>query len=256
MLLLLLLFSLVLSATLTPAADVPIGDSYIPQVANSGTQEAGFYTLFQFVNVTEGLATVRVEFFGPAGQPMNIPITQPDGSTANQTVFGIVLDRGGSAVRTTVPNGTTAAIGYAKVSMDPWGSVAVNATFVQIVPGRPLFMAGIPITNDHRLPAFMPYMSSPDGFTPSLALVGDLNESDEVTLIARTGTQGTELCRTTMALEDGHHRAFLLRDVLPCTRTTKGVVEVRASGSYGWLAGIGFLAHDSGAFVTQPIWVD
>ena len=54
----------------------------------------------------------------------------------------------------------------------------------------------------------------------------------------------------------GHHSAFLLRDVLHCVSDSKGVVEIRAGHKLGGIAGIGFEAHDGGAFVTQPIWTD
>ena len=84
-----------------------------------------------------------------------------------------------------------------------------------------------------------------------------------MTLIARTGFGGVELCRAIMTFGAGHHKAFLLKDELlrdgmPCTSTlegTEGTLEIRGDPLLpGSIAGIGFEAHDEGAFVTQPIW--
>ena len=82
-------------------------------------------------------------------------------------------------------------------------------------------------------------------------------QSQDVTLIARTGFDGTELCRATMNFGARHHRAFLLRDVLSCTSTSEGTLEIRGDPLLpGSITGIGFEGHDEGAFVTQPIWTN
>ena len=39
--------------------------------------------------------------------------------------------------------------------MDPAESIAVNATFLQLVPGRPPFMAGVPLSSALHKTAFM-----------------------------------------------------------------------------------------------------
>ena len=57
----LLLVSLVSTtalAQLQPKRFVNIDESIIPQVANGGTLAGGYFTVFQFVNVSPGLATV------------------------------------------------------------------------------------------------------------------------------------------------------------------------------------------------------
>ena len=231
------------------------GDSIIPQIANSGTpQNGGFYMIFQASNVSTTMATFQVDFFDPNGESMNMPLpTSPNDLTgAPARGFQGTLSPGGYGAQVTIPNGSPTAIGYAVVTMNPAKSVAVNATFLQLVPGRPLFMAGIPLSSVLHKTAFMPYLSG-TGFTPSLALVS--LQSQDVTLIARTGSAGAELCRATMNFGAGHHRSFLLRDVLSCTSTSEGTLEIRGDPLLpGSITGIGFEAHDEGAFVTQPIW--
>ena len=236
------------------------GDAIIPQIGNSGTpQDGGFYMIFQASNVSTTMATFQVEFFDSKGQSMNMPLpTSPDDLTGTPARgFQGTLSPGGYGAQVTIPNGSPTAIGYAVVTMDPAESIAVNATFLQLVPGRPPFMAGVPLSSALHKTAFMPYLSGA-GFTPSLALVS--LQSQDVTLIARTGFDGIELCRTRMTFGAGHHKAFLLKDELLCRpplEGTEGTLEIRGDPLLpGSIAGIGFEAHDEGAFVTQPIWTN
>ena len=233
------------------------GDGIIPQIGNSGTpQEGGFFMIFQASNVSTSMAEFQVDFFDSKGESMNMPLpTSPDDLTGiPASGFQGTLSPGGYGAQVTVPNGSPTAIGYAVVTMDPPESVAVNATYLQLVPGRPPFMAGVPMSSALHKTAFMPYLSGA-GFTPTLALVS--LQSQDVTLIAYTGSDGTELCRNTMNFGAGHHQAFLLRDVLSCTSTSEGTLEIRGEPLLpGSIAGIGFEAHDEGAFVTQPIWTN
>ena len=239
------------------------GDTIIPQIANSGTpQDGGFFMIFQASNVSTTMAEFEVDFFDSNGESMNMPLpTSPDDLTGiPASGFQGTLSPGGYGAQVTIPNDSPTAIGYAVVTMNPAASIAVNATFVQLVPRRPPFMAGIPLSSALHKTAFMPYLSGA-GFTPTLALVS--LQPQDVTLIARTGFDGTELCRATMNFGAGHHKAFplkdkLLRDGMPCTSAlegTEGTLEIRGDPLLpGSIAGIGFEAHDEGAFVTQPIW--
>ena len=69
-------------------------------------------------------------------------------------------------------------------------------------------------------------------------------QSQDVTLIARTGFGGAELCRATMNFGAGHHQSFLLRDVLSCTSTSEGTLEIRGDPLLpGSITGIGFEAQ-------------
>ena len=214
--------------------------------------------IFQASNVSTTMATLQVDFFDSNGESMNMPLpTSPDDLTGRPASgFQGTLYPGGYAAQVTVPNDSPTAIGYAVVTMNPAASIAVNATFVQLVPGRPPFMAGIPLSSALHKTAFMPYLSGA-GFTPTLALVS--LQSQDVTLIARTGFGGTELCRTTMTFGAGHHKAFVLKDELLCPllEGTEGTLEIRGDPLLpGSIAGIGFEAHNEGAFVTQPIWTN
>ena len=245
-------------ATLSPPGIVIApGDEILPQIANSGTPETGgFFMIFQAGNVSETMATFEVNFYDANGVSMNMPLAaSPDDQTGTPASgFQGTLSPGGYGAQVTIPNDSPAAIGYAVVKMDPAESVAVNATFVNLVPGRPPFMAGIPLSSRLHKTAFMPYLSG-GGFTPSLALVS--MEAQDLTLIVRSGFDGAELCRLDMEFGKGHHRAFVLRDELACVSEAEGMLEIRGDPLIpASIAGIGFEGHKGGAFVTQPIWTN
>ena len=233
------------------------GDEILPQIANRGTpQEGGYFTMFQIVNVSEESARFTVSFFDGDGEPLRIPLAvHADDMTGTiATGFSGTLTRGGYGAQMTVPNGASDVVGYAVVKMDPAESIAVNATYVNLNPGLPPFMAGIPLSSVRHKTAFMPYLAD-RGFTPALALVS--LEAQEVTLIARSGTTGVELCRETLEFEANEHKAFVLNEHLICTNWSEGTLEIRGNPLLpASLAGIGFEGHTGGAFVTQPIWTN
>ena len=139
------------------------GDTIIPQIANSGTpQDGGFFMIFQASNVSTTMAEFEVDFFDSNGESMNMPLpTSPDDLTGTPASgFHGTLSPGGYGAQVTIPNNSPTAIGYAVVTMNPAASIAVNATFVQLVPGRPPFMAGIPLSSALHKTAFMPYLSA------------------------------------------------------------------------------------------------
>ena len=230
-------------------------DKIIPQIANHGTpQDGGFFMIFQAINVSAAMATFQVNFFDKNGESMNMPLATGSDDLIGTPAHGFqgTLSPEGYGAQVTIPNGSPTAIGYAVVKMDPDESVAVTSTFVQIVPGRPPFMAGVPLSTVLYKTALMPYLSE-GGFTPALALVS--LRSQDVTLIAHSGLDGEELCRATMNFGEGHHRAFLLRDVLSCTSMSEGTLEIQGDPLLpASIAGIGFEGHEGGALVNQPIW--
>ena len=236
--------------------EMPQGDGgkIIPQIANHGTpQDGGFFMIFQAINVSAATATFQVNFFDRNGESLNMPLATSSDDLIGAPAHGFqgALSPEGYGAQVTIPNGSPTAIGYAVVKMDPTESVAVTTTFVQIVPGRPPFMAGVPLSSVLHKTAFMPYLAE-GGFTPALALVS--LRSQDVTLIAHSGLAGDELCRATMNFGAGHHRAFLLRDVLPCTSMAEGTLEISGDPQLpASIAGIGFEGHEGGALVNQPI---
>lgn len=110
-------------------------------------------------------------------------------------------------------------------------------------------MAGIPPSNGLQQRAWL-NQADAGGFTTSLALInGDTEETQNFTLIYRQNF-GQELCRTTFPMAAFGHASFLIRDVLPCAVGNEGSVEIIGTSVF---SALGFWAHDSGGFVTQPV---
>jgi len=249
-----LILALALAATLPSAAAdrgdtkeafILPGDSVIPQIATGG---GSLFMTFQFVGITDTAATVTLSFFDGAGDPMAIPYMQDGQEIVSDTLTETVAP-GGFEVARTVIGAESVQVGYARVSSAPENSVAVSVAFNQVVPGRPLFQAFIPLDTVLHNRFFVPALNT-GGFTGSMAIVSLIQQ--DVTFIARNNN-GVELCREARKFAAGQHTAFLFRDRLACTAGVDTVIEVVGSEDFG-LAGFGLTAEDSGAFVTQPVF--
>ena len=223
---------------------VVASNSVIPEIANGG---GSFFMAFQLMNVTAAPATVTVSFFDAQGDPMAIPFVQ-DGAQVTAATLSETIAPRGIEFAATQSAAATVQIGYARIQSEPANSVAVSTTFNQIVSGRPLFQAFIPLDNALQNQFFVPFINT-GGFTGSMAIVS--LSGQDISIIARNNN-GVELCRSDQTFSAGQHQAFLMRDVLPCTVGVNGVVEVL--GSEIGLSGFGLTAQDSGAFVTQPVF--
>ena len=163
--------------------------------------------MFQVVNISTKTATFRVRFYNGNGQNMNMPLARDTDDLMGLPSSGFVrtLSPGGYGSQVTIPDGSQDATGYAVVTMDPDESIAVNTTFVNLVPGRPPFMAGVPLSSTMHKTAYMPYLAE-SGFTPSLVLVS--LAAQDVTLIARCGNEVEKLCRAPLKFGVAqHHRS-------------------------------------------------
>lgn len=226
----------------------------LPQIASGGDEvNGGLLTILSFTNLTDSPATFELFFYEQNGAPVNMPLAAADAEgnvclTCPPVLFSGVGDTllpGQSLGQIIMPNGAT-RVGYAVINSVPSAAVGITATFAQIVPGRPLFMTGIPPSYDLHLRAFMA-SSDAGGLTSSMALVAARVDTN-ITLTFRSNFLNVE-CSNTFFMPVGSHQAFLLRDKLSCIDGQEGSVEVFGLG----FAGIGIWAHDEGAFVTQPL---
>ena len=228
----------------TPEGGPPIPDGIIPQIATGG---GAFFMDFQFVNASGNPASVTISFFDSDGMPMAVPYIQDGAVTTATTLIETVSPRGIEFARTVVDAEDT-QIGYAEVESTPPGRIAVQSTFNQVVEGRPLFQAYIPTATNLSNAFFLPAVTTA-GQTGSMAVVS--LTAQNVTYTARN-LNGVELCNAGRPFLAGEHRAFILRDILPCLAGVRGIVEVRGASEQGLLFGVGITAQDDGAFVTQP----
>ncbi len=219
------------------------GDRVIPQVATGGDS---FFMKFQMKNLTDQAATIEISFFDDAGLPLSVPYVQ-DGAQVTGTMLTDTVAPNGIEFAQTQLSGPI-LIGYALVSSTPPLSVAVSAAFNQVISGRPLFQAFVPLASDLHDRFSIPVLNT-GGFTASIAVV--TTAAQQLTFIARNQS-GVELCRDTRMFAAGEHQAFIVRDRLPCTAAADGSLDV--VGQQVGLAGFGLTAQDAGAFVTQPVY--
>ena len=177
---------------------------------------------------------------------MAISYVQDGRDVASATLSAVIQGRGVSFA-TTSSSGPV-RIGYATVVSAPEDAVAVSSAFSQIVPGRPLFKAFVPLSSVLHAEFFVPFLNS-NGQTASLAILSLTPQS--LSLIARNQS-GIELCRASLSLGGGRHDAFILHERLPCTRGADGLLHVQ--GTALGLSAFGLTAQDDGAFVTQPVY--
>ncbi len=221
----------------------PLSD-VIPQIATGG---GAFFMEFQFVNASASPASVTLSFFDGDALPMEVTYVQ-DGVTTTATTLVETISPKGVGFAHTVLETDNAQVGYAQISGSPRGRVNVQATFNQVVEGRPLFQAFIPRAVAEANSFFVPAVST-GGRTASLAVVSATDQ--DVVYIGRN-PNGVELCRAGRPFIAGEHRAFIVRDMLPCMAGVRGIVEVSGSNLQGVIYGVGITAQDDGAFVTQP----
>lgn len=219
-------------------------EGVIPQIATGG---GSYFMDFQFVNASALPATVTLTFFDSDGVPMAVPYIQ-DGVPTTATTLVETVAPGGVEFARTVVDAPDVQVGYAEVVSSIFYAIAVQSTFNQVVPDRPLFQAYIPEDTDGNKSRFYMPSVNTNGQTSSLAVVSGVAQN--VTYIARN-RNGVELCSAGRPFLAGEHRAFVIRDMLPCMVGVDGVVEVVGSQSEQ-LYGVGITAQDSGAFVTQP----
>jgi hypothetical protein len=201
------------------------------------------------VNITNQASTATMQFFDSSGVPMPLMVGE-GGEETTTSVFMIAVGAKGAAFARTFPIGNPPQIGYAQITSAPARSVAVSATFNQVVPGRPLFQSFIPLSTSVHDQFFVPVLNGGSS-TGSVAIVSLAEQEVGLTLRDRNGIV---LCSATKMFTAGQHRAFVIKTdrELGCAPDRNTVLEV--IGALGGLAGVGVTAEDTGSFSTQPVY--
>ena len=219
------------------------GDRVIPQIATGGGK---FFMSFQFISIATVPSTVEVRFFDSAALPMAITYIQDNIEVTATTLTDTIAPGGIEFARTSLA--AAEQIGYATVTSTPSLSVAVGTAFNQVIAGRPIFQAFIPLSTILHDRFAVPILNSGRS-TASVAVVSRV--AQDVRFTAKNNN-GTVLCEDTQSFTEGQHLAFVIQDRLACTAGISGVLEV--IGATPGLSGFGITADDEGAFVTPPVF--
>ena len=219
------------------------GDRVIPQIATGG---GTFFMSFQFMSLFGQAASVEVAFFDSNGLPMTVTYIQDDVEVTATTLTDTIAPGGIEFARTKLDGDQR--IGYATVASTPPGSVVVGTAFNQVIPGRPIFQAFVPLSTSHHDRFSVPFLNR----GPSTGSIAVVSRVEQDVHFAAKNNNGTVLCEDTQTFPEGQHVAFVIRERLPCTAGIDGVLEV--TGTTPALSGFGITADDQGAFVTQPVY--
>ena len=228
------------------------GDQIIPQIAN-GTLAGGHFsfTWYQVINITDAPAVFELMFFDSLGNPLAVPIFQSVGAVGELVNLSDMIPARGGGADIASPAYAPATSGYAASTSIPEGAIVVTGIFGNQVPGEHAYQASVPLTTFLHKRFYLAFTNT-GRFVTSLAVVFFLL-SQNVSFVARDAS-GDELCRARRFFQANEYFPFIVRDFLPCTFGTKGVLAVEGSAFAG-LSGVGFIGADEGlgAFVTLPV---
>ncbi|MDA0205836.1 MAG: hypothetical protein O2795_10890 [Acidobacteria bacterium] len=216
----------------------------IPQIATGG---GSFFMDFQFVNNSEKFSSVHIEFFDSSGVQMTVPLTS-GGFLYTNSKYMVDISPQNTLFVSTQRDAPEVQIGYAVVTSDPPNAGVVHATFNQVIPGRPLFQAFIPLDDGSRSLFYLPSVNS-NGRTSSMAVMSVTNQGVRYLALDQGGNV---LCDSLTVFNQGQHEAFIVPERLPCLAGIDGMVLVAGDPESG-IFGVGITAQDGGALVTQPV---
>ena len=132
-------------------------------------------------------------------------------------------------MRTYPIDGEPYSEGWARVTSNPARSVAPTATVSQVGSGASKFEVAVPLSDGFENNVFLPYLNN----GPYTTLIGVANASgsaETATVIARSGSDGSELCRTSVAVNSLESGGGLLTDLLSCTAGGTGSLQITTDG--------------------------
>lgn len=177
-------------------------------------------TEFQIFGLAEFPVPWTMKIFDSNGNLQELTLREPGGEVIGTSSFfsGVT---GAGLVRMETESSGPIKQGYVLFEAS-FGDLAVNAIITSFDGQTPLFRTFVPGLGRFQSHIRMAF-SEDRGFLTGIAYKNDANQN--LTLIARD-TQGNELCRKTSFIEAETHRAFLLRNELPCTQGQAGLLEI------------------------------
>jgi hypothetical protein len=127
-------------------------------------------------------------------------------------------------------------------------TLPTRESFNQVVEGRPIFQAFIPLDKSSKGGFFVSSVNS-NGRTSSTAIMSATTQAVRYLALDRGGNL---LCDAARFFTPGLHDSFIISQRLRCLAGVDGMVLVAGDPDSG-LFGVGITAQDDGAFVTHPV---
>jgi hypothetical protein len=201
-------------------ASSPTTVKVVPQFVYGG----GWYSALYFGNTSDHPASVRIEFIGDDGKPMNLPSIGASSGTVN-------LASGGSASIEAPNVGALTKQGYISVSM-PDG-VQAHALFRRSVEGSPDQEAIVPLSGTSATKSTLLWDET--GLATAVAVVNPTSVDAVISVVVRDAS-GRTMGNGSILLAAKNHTATFLRDI-------QGVGDIAGKrGSVDFIARTGGLA--------------
>jgi hypothetical protein len=221
------------------------GSSSMAQLASGG----GWTTTITLTNTGASPAQAVLSFLDNNGNPLQLPLTFPQGSYSPVTAstFTATITAGAElVVASTGSVSQSTQVGWAQLLTT--GSLNGFAVFTQAT-GSSLQEAVVPLEN--RTPgAFVLSFDNSTGYATGVALANVATQSASVGVVIRDDA-GTVLLTTSIVLPAQGHVSFNLVTNYPVTALHRGTVEFDTP-SNGQISVLGLRFNPTGAFSSIP----
>lgn len=218
-------------ATTTRTADAPPVIGVFPEFVNGQANGATFVTSITAINMTVNPVDVVIEFFDKSGKRLSVALEGPDGSLGGHfAAAGGTVQGYASGLMKTYSSKEPYLEGWARITAKEPGSIAPTATVqAQSSAGKPLFEVAIGLSDGFEQNVFLPFVNN-GSYGTAVALANANATAENATVIARSATDGSELCRTSFVVNPLESGGGNLTNLLPCTAGATGSVQIMADG--------------------------
>ncbi len=211
---------------------------HVPQIGNGRAGSLQLQSSLLLTNLDRGSASVRVEFFDSAGQPMPLPLA----SQGAQSLVSLTL-RSGQSCRITTDGSGPVQAGYAVVTAA--ANLGVAAVYHCFDGGVPMFEAGVPAVSRHSKYVLFGSVTPSTDTAVALINAGTKAAHGAITFYDAEGKSlGSRSLESVTPLAPGVHIAQYLSELFPEVTAENGRVVIESDQP---LAGVTLRQRDDPA---------
>jgi hypothetical protein len=213
----------------------------------------GFETLMTFINMSSAPAQFTLTFYDDNGNPVLVPLTNPDGSVSRYSAVNFTMDGNTSQelVVANVDSSTNYSWTYLSFpgSPSPIAGLAVVRTYDS--SGNIFTETSETLSNYKDYDFFAPYDNLQGIATGLIVLNPGVNLTANVRISAQDAS-GNELVRDAFQLPPGARTTIMLPNAYPLLAGTSG--KLRVTGDTNQLSAILFRISPDGNMAYSPIF--
>jgi hypothetical protein len=213
----------------------------------------GWETIITFVNMSTSSTQFTITFYDDNGNPLPMPLVNPDGSVSRFASSDFALGGNTSAelVLANVDNAATSGWSYLTVPSGaaPIAGMAVVRT--KDAKGNVINESTETLSNIQDYDFFSPF-DNLEGVTTTLVLVNPANSQTANVQISAQDSSGNEILRDHIQIPAGARILTLLPSVYPALAGTSG--KLRVTADINNLSAVCFRTSPSGSLAYSPIF--